>query len=84
LPIAAGASIAEAGFSADVDGARALSEQLAQSPNARACVAQQLFTFTFGRRPAFEASAFSLQTLIAELATSDDFRARIEPAQVMP
>jgi Protein of unknown function (DUF1592)/Protein of unknown function (DUF1588)/Protein of unknown function (DUF1595)/Protein of unknown function (DUF1585)/Protein of unknown function (DUF1587) len=97
LPIDARGNITDAGFLADVDGARALSEQLAQSPNARACVAQQLFTFTFGRKPAqsdaamfdaisqkFEASGFSLKTLVTELATSDDFRARIEPAQVMP
>lgn len=97
LTIDSKATIAEAGFSSDVDGARALSEQLAQSPNARACVAQQLFTFTFGRKPAqsdarmfdaitqkFEASGFSLQTLVTELAISEDFRARIEPGQVLP
>ena len=97
LPIDSKASIIDAGFSADVDGARALSEQLAQSPNARACVAQQLFTFTFGRGPAqtdavlfdaivqkFETSGFSLKTLVTELATSDDFRARIEPPEVLP
>ncbi len=97
LPIDAKANIMDAGFNADVDGARALSEQLAQSPNAWACVAQQLFTFTFGRKPAhsdaalfdaisqkFEASGFSLKALVTELATSEDFRARVEPAEVMP
>jgi len=97
LSIDAKATIAEAGFSADVDGARALSEQLAHSPNAQACVAQQLFAFTFGRKPAqsdaamfdaitqkFEGSGFSLRALVTELATSDDFRARIEPGQVLP
>ena len=97
LPIDTKASVADAGFTADVDGARALSEALAQSPNAAACVAQQLFTFTFGRKPAqtdatlfdavsrkFEVANFSLKTLVTELATSDDFRARVEPPEVLP
>jgi hypothetical protein len=97
LPIDAKASIGEVGFGGDIDGARALSEQLAQSPNTQACVAQQLFTFAFGRRPArtdavlfdaiaqrFETTGFSLKTLVTELATSDDFRARVEPPEVMP
>jgi Protein of unknown function (DUF1592)/Protein of unknown function (DUF1588)/Protein of unknown function (DUF1595)/Protein of unknown function (DUF1585)/Protein of unknown function (DUF1587) len=95
LAIDSKASIGDAGFSADVDGARALSEQLANSPNARACVVQQLFSFAFGRKPAqtdaalfdslatkFEASGFSLKSLLTELATADDFRARVEPAEV--
>jgi hypothetical protein len=97
LPIDTKVSVADAGFTPDVDGARALSEQLAQSPNAAACVAQQLFTFTFGRKPAqtdaalfdaiygkFAASSFSLKTLVTALATSDDFRARVEPSEVAP
>lgn len=97
LAIDATSSVVDAGFTGDVAGARALSEQLAQSPNAAACVAQQLFTFAFGRRPAqadallfdatfrkFEAAGFSLKTLLTELATSDDFRVRAEPLEVQP
>jgi hypothetical protein len=96
LPIDAKASIGDAGFTADVDGARALSEQLANSPNARACVVQQLFSFAFGRKPAqtdaalfdslatkFEASGFSLKSLLSELATADDFRVRVEPSEAI-
>jgi hypothetical protein len=87
----------EAGFRGDVDGARALSEELAQSPNAQACAVQQLFTFALERapvaadQPLFEAleqkfvsSGFSLKALLAGLALSDDFRTRIEPPEPLP
>jgi hypothetical protein len=96
-PIDATASITDAGFAGNVDGARALSQQLAASPSAQACVARQLFSFVFGKKPAqseaalfdattkkFEASGFSLKTLITELVTADDFRARVEPSEVAP
>lgn len=97
LPIDARVSLTEPGLTADIDGARALSEALAQSPNARACAVQQLFGFALERPPvdgdrplfdrlgrAFETSGFDLRLVLAELAQSAEFQARIEPAGVGP
>jgi len=92
LPIDAHATFDEPGFQAEVSGARELSEALAQSPRARACALQQLFSFALERAPTsadqawfdelgrkFEASGFDLEALLAELVLSDSFRSRIEP-----
>jgi hypothetical protein len=93
-PIDAHASFDEPGLHADVDGALQLSQALAESPSARACAIQQLFTFALERVPTsadqawfdelqrqFEASGFSLKSLLTELALSDQFRTRIEPGE---
>lgn len=91
-PVDAKVAFTEPGLPAEVDGARAFSEALAQSPHARACAIQQLFTFALERSPTtvdqvlfddlgrkFEAAGFSLKAVLTELALSDDFRSRIEP-----
>jgi hypothetical protein len=85
-------SFDEPGLRADVDGALQLSQALANSPSARACAVQQLFTFALERIPtsaeqawfdqlgrSFESSGFSMKALLTELVLSDEFRSRIEP-----
>jgi hypothetical protein len=97
LPIDSKVTFDEPGLSGEVDGARQLSEALAQSPNARACALQQLFTFTLERAPStadqalfddlgrkFEASGFDLQAALAGLVESEDFRSRVEPEGSAP
>ncbi len=92
LPIDARVSFDEPGLHADVDGALQLSQALANSPSARACAVQQLFTFALERLPtstdqgwfddlgrSFESSGFSLRALLTELVLSEEFRSRIEP-----
>lgn len=83
----------EPGLHGAVDGARGLSEALAASATARACLAAQLVTFAFEREPTtadqpwfdqllrtFEASGFSMKTVLVELILSEHFRTRIQPA----
>lgn len=92
LPIEARVSFDEPGLPAEVDGALQLSQALADSPSARACALQQLFTFALERAPtsadqawfdelyrSFEGSSFSLKSLLTELVLSDEFRSRVEP-----
>jgi hypothetical protein len=82
----------EPGLPPEVDGALQLSQALADSPSARACALQQLFTFALERAPTstdqawfdelgrgFESSSFSMKALLTELVLSDEFRSRIEP-----
>jgi hypothetical protein len=84
----------EAGFPADVDGALAFSEALSDSPAAHACLTQQLFTFALEREPTtadqawfdhllqtFEASGFSMKTVLIELVLSDAFLTRVQPEE---
>jgi hypothetical protein len=84
----------EPGLHADVHGARGLSEALAGSGAARACLTSQLFTFALEHEPttadqplfdellrAFEASGFSMKTVLVELILSEGFRSRIQPAR---
>jgi hypothetical protein len=97
LPIDARVAFDEPGLPLEVDGARQLSEALAQSTSARACALQQLFSFALERPPSasdlplfddlgrkFEASGFDLKAILTELVLSDAFRTRIEPEQRRP
>ncbi len=92
LPIDTLVQFDEPGLPAEVDGALQLSEALANSPKARACAIEQLFTFALERLPtsadqawfddlgrSFEASGFSMKALLTELILSDEFKRRIEP-----
>lgn len=92
-PIDATVELDAAELTATLDGARELSEVLADSERVRACLLQQLFAFALGRAPAAADSALfealdrrlattgSLRAVLAELALSEPFRTRVEPAQ---
>ena len=97
VAIDAKVTLEEPGLQGEVVGARALSEALAQSAQARACAVQQLFTFALERPPTladqaqfdalgrtFAASNYSLKAVLTELVLSDDFRLRVQPSEVLP
>jgi hypothetical protein len=94
VPIDVSVALSEPGFPERITGARELSDALAQSPRARACAIEQLFTFALERPPTtadlpafdelgrtFAASGYDLKRVLTELLLSEAFRRRREPGE---